>query len=386
MCSLKIDLSKGLFSLSEISKRIIRKNGHLLDMCLTNLNTWLMYKNEKENIEITTIPIYENKETLSKPETYIINLQSKNQNKHKFDNQQSYDNENGDNDENEEEEDDDDHEKLIDFANMDLKETYLKLIFEPFKFSKQNILKSLGILRHSVLNENHSSIPQTVDEIKEIIIKSIEREVQSHPNFSNITEEEFLYLNSKCWSKFYTMLKQYDFESRLPLGLFVDPINESHIMLIRKSSISLMTSADLSQFYHLSQIDLIKSFYYQNLHGRVDSDANDLFHLLSSIRCINDYYSSLHPSILSSSSSSEADMSYSITSYQYINMITDSLTLTNKDFLSDFCSYLFKINNVDNFYLLLEPIFKYFDLNRLKKLNDMGDSYLENQMGILFYF
>ena len=75
---------------------------------------------------------------------------------------------------------------------------------------------------------------KTLNELKEIIIKSIEKAVQSHPNYANVTEEEFLALNSKYWSKYYTMLKQYDYDSRAPLGFFVDPHNESIILLIRK--------------------------------------------------------------------------------------------------------------------------------------------------------
>jgi putative transferase (TIGR04331 family) len=40
--------------------------------------------------------------------------------------------------------------------------------------------------------------------------------------------------NTHCNSSYYTMLKQYDYDSRLPLGFFVDPNNESIILLIRK--------------------------------------------------------------------------------------------------------------------------------------------------------
>ena len=75
---------------------------------------------------------------------------------------------------------------------------------------------------------------KTNTELTEILIRAIERAVQTHPNYANCTEEEFLALNAKYWSKYYTMLKQYDYDSRLPLGFFVDPNNESIILLIRK--------------------------------------------------------------------------------------------------------------------------------------------------------
>jgi hypothetical protein len=75
---------------------------------------------------------------------------------------------------------------------------------------------------------------KTQIELKEMIIRSIEKAVQSHPSYANCTEEEFLGLNAKYWTKYYTMLKQYDYDSRLALGFFVDPNNESIILLLRK--------------------------------------------------------------------------------------------------------------------------------------------------------
>lgn len=92
------------------------------------------------------------------------------------------------------------------------------------------------------------------------MIQSIEKEVQSDPNYENCTEEDFLYLTSKCWSKFYTMLKQYDYDSRTPVGLFVDQDDESLIVLIRKNAVSVFNQADISQYNNLSQIESVKSY------------------------------------------------------------------------------------------------------------------------------
>ena len=58
--------------------------------------------------------------------------------------------------------------------------------------------------------------------------------MRNHPNIQNCTEEdEFLDITYKCWSKFYSILLQYDYDSRLPLGLFVDE-EKSLVFLIRK--------------------------------------------------------------------------------------------------------------------------------------------------------
>jgi hypothetical protein len=47
----------------EMAKRIIKKNGDLLDMCMSRFNLWIMYKNEKECTEILTIPIFDDDES-----------------------------------------------------------------------------------------------------------------------------------------------------------------------------------------------------------------------------------------------------------------------------------------------------------------------------------
>lgn len=81
---------------------------------------------------------------------------------------------------------------------------------------------------------NEASVGKSIDELKEIVIRSIEKAVQSHPSYSNCSEEEFLSINYKFWSKYYTMLKQYDYDSKLVIGFFADSHNESIILMIRK--------------------------------------------------------------------------------------------------------------------------------------------------------
>jgi hypothetical protein len=84
-----------------------------------------------------------------------------------------------------------------------------------------------------MVNES-TLIGKSNDELREMIISLMERAIQSHLNSEQSTEEDFLSLNLKYWSKYYTMLKQYDYDSRIPFGFYVDQHNESAIVLIRK--------------------------------------------------------------------------------------------------------------------------------------------------------
>lgn len=102
------------------------------------------------------------------------------------------------------------------------------------------VFKILG--QHATINESSRGIvSKSLDETKEIVVRAIEQAVQTHPSYANCSEEEFLSLNVKYWSKYYTMLKQYDYDSRLALGFFADPHNESVVIMIRKV-ISSITS------------------------------------------------------------------------------------------------------------------------------------------------
>lgn len=77
-----------------------------------------------------------------------------------------------------------------------------------------------------------NEIPETIEELKEILLQSIENEVQNYPNIQNVTEEEeFLEINYKCWAKFYSMLVQYDYDACSPIGIFADERSQITILI-----------------------------------------------------------------------------------------------------------------------------------------------------------
>lgn len=107
---------------------------------MTSSKVWLMYKNEQESIEILTMAIQpsnlslifleENASSSQIEKEKLVALLRSNR---------------GVVDENEDENDYDEELLDIDLTKTDLKEAYLKLIFEPYRFSKSNIHKALGV-------------------------------------------------------------------------------------------------------------------------------------------------------------------------------------------------------------------------------------------------
>lgn len=346
VCNLNIEIHDANVRISQVSKKIVRKKGKLVNVHMSRSKVWLMYKNEKESIEIVTIAIDENNMSLIYLEESHLSCQDKE--KLMISKQDEY----TDDEENDYEED-----ELINFdcSKTDIKERYLKLIFEPYRFSKTNIYKALGVLTNSTFNE--SRLPKNNNELKKLIIQSIESEVQNHPNFGNVTEEEFLFLNSKCWLKFFTMLKQYDYDSRIPIGLYIDPENESIISLIRKNAISVYNYADISQYNNSSQMESVRTFLNKNAI-MVDDDhqPSDLLHL---VVCIQELCSSLkvlefsNPDITGySTESAEVQLS----NINTINNLTDNLIFADKNFLTEICNHLNKISSVENLVRAIQMI------------------------------
>jgi hypothetical protein len=94
-----------------------------------------MYKNDQDIIGIITVPF-------SDKNQIEVHMMDSHRNKNLRNSARAHD------DENEIDELEDGYDqKLIEncTSGMDLKEAYLKIIFEPYKFSKLNIIKSLGV-------------------------------------------------------------------------------------------------------------------------------------------------------------------------------------------------------------------------------------------------
>ena len=107
---------------------------------MTSSKVWLMYKNEKEFIEIVTIAINQNKFNLIFLEESSTETQIEKEKLVKF-----MRNSRGVEEDDDGENDYDEELLGIDLTKTDLKEAYLKLIFEPYRFSRSNIHKALGV-------------------------------------------------------------------------------------------------------------------------------------------------------------------------------------------------------------------------------------------------
>lgn len=120
--------------------------------------------------------------------------------------------------------------------------------------------------------------------------KILKLKVLNYPNIQNVTdEEEFLEITCKCWSKFYSMLLQYDYDACLPLGIFVDDAKDLRILIrkaittffkriiyfnkffIQQNSISSFLPADLSEIYELPDCgDNLRNCFRRSLNSKLN--------------------------------------------------------------------------------------------------------------------
>ena len=332
VCNFKLDSNHNSIHMTLYSNKSICKNGKLMSIKSDGTKVWLMYRNEHENIEI--IGMYIDPKNPS-----IVYLEESSLKNERFTPRND-------------DEDLDEDLMTIDMSTGDVKEAFLKLIFEPYRFSSSNICKALGILRSS--EEFKSGSKKSDEELKEILIESIECEVHSHPNVANCTEEDFLYLNSKCWSKFYTMLKQYDYDSRLPIGFHFDSHNESMFMLIRKNSLSLFSFMDISQINKQSQMESVKFYLKENGldENLLNIQGKDLLSLCMAVNVIN-----LGSRFIQSDSSN--DFNPVVSTAQSINSLIDVLLKSDEiNVLAEISNNLNQINGLVQTIELVVDIFE----------------------------
>jgi hypothetical protein len=123
-------------------------------------------------------------------------------------------------------------------------------------------------------------------------------------------------------------------------------------------------------------------FFLKHLIEGMGSDVelNDMYYFLMSIRCINDYLN-VHPYLSSSTNENGVlDEKNSSSNFQYINNLSDHLTLNVKDFLNDFSQTFSNINNSDGIEKNIQQIFDLLEINGNKKFPFIQNDF-DNQMG-----
>lgn len=153
---------------------------------------------------------------------------------------------------------------------------------------------------------------------------------------------------------------------------------------------SIYGKADLSQYYHMAPLNYIQDTFVDFLDNNssqlqdesfdADSKATDLMLLFKLLKIIDSH-------LALSATTTAADSTRSA-KLQNIQSLTDELTITNQNFLVQFCSYFNKINNTDEIVSEISLLLDLFDvektIKRLDYLRNEDDD--EEEMGKLLFF
>ncbi len=104
---------------------------------LSDAHVWLVYKNERDVVEIATVPLRDDA-----TEYTILSEEIAKGRRQQVQNDE------------EDATEIDDDEQLLEVLerygnHLDMKECYLKLIFQPFRFAKSSIFKALAVQRNN---------------------------------------------------------------------------------------------------------------------------------------------------------------------------------------------------------------------------------------------
>lgn len=173
-----------------------------------------------------------------------------------------------------------DRDYIISDLSTDPRQSYINYIFQPGKFSLVDITRALSIYRKSNLN---TDMILSSSQLKERVCMAVEAEIQSEVMDYEMTDEDYLEIANRCWSKFYSCVIQYHINGNKPVGLLLLP-NAYGVALLKKSSFSLLRPMEALEYLMLSNEQCYSyNFKTTPILSQDEETCQDLILLMSAI-------------------------------------------------------------------------------------------------------
>lgn len=121
----------------------------------------------------------------------------------------------------------------------DPRQAYISYIFHPGQFPLSVITKALSIYRRSTLL---TDVIVLAGVLKERVCVAVEAEIQSEVQDYELSDDDYLEVANRCWSRFYSCCVQYHQAGTRPIGLIL--LDQSGVVLIKKQQFSLLRPMD----------------------------------------------------------------------------------------------------------------------------------------------
>lgn len=155
-------------------------------------------------------------------------------------------------------------------SGIDPRQAYMNFIFHPGKFSLAVITKALSIYKRSMALSDVNLSPSV---LKQRVCMAVEQEIQTEVHEYEISDDDYLDIANRCWSKFYSCCVQYHAAGIKPLGLLLLP-SVSSAVLLKKTSYSFLRPLEaLEQMMLCSDCTYFEQFQQMN-HPHLSQDAD----------------------------------------------------------------------------------------------------------------
>lgn len=162
----------------------------------------------------------------------------------------------------------------------DPRQSYINYIFHPGQFSLVDITRALSIYRKSNLIADMTLSPAI---LKERVCMAVEAEIQSEVMDYEMTDEDYLEIANRCWSKFYSCVIQYHVNGSRPVGLLLLP-SAYGVALLKKSSFSLLRPMEALEYLMLSNEQCYANrFKTTPILSQDEETCQDLISLMSAL-------------------------------------------------------------------------------------------------------
>ncbi|XP_053384862.1 nuclear pore complex protein Nup160-like isoform X2 [Mercenaria mercenaria] len=173
--------------------------------------------------------------------------------------------------------------------HRDPREVYLERLFQPGRFSKQDIRRALSLQVYSqALDQSVTGeMALNVNTLKQDVTIAVETEIRSAAVDYEMEEDDYYQLQLEQWSKFYSCCIQYHEVGGKLKGLFADGVT-GLVGLVRKGCVTYLRPCDQVEELYCSSEDAESSELLAEI-GKTDDNQTkrDLSLLFETIRSIS---------------------------------------------------------------------------------------------------
>ncbi|XP_015601122.1 nuclear pore complex protein Nup160 homolog [Cephus cinctus] len=181
-----------------------------------------------------------------------------------------------------------DRDYIVTDPGTDPRQAYVKYIFHPGQFSLADITRALSIYRRSNLAGHMTYSPSL---IKERVCMAVESEIRAEVMEYEMTDEDYLEIANRCWSKFYSCVIQYHANGTKPVGLLLLP-GVYGAVLLKKSSFSLLRPMEALEHLMLCNDNAyVSRFKTTPVLSQNEDVCQDLITLMSTIAMLEEQLS-----------------------------------------------------------------------------------------------